>query len=70
MAAAGVVPTRENRADSIAERHILGVIGKGAVVLLLAAKSWRYEPAVKDGKPVKFKKVLAMSVNPQNPTSR
>jgi hypothetical protein len=34
-------------------------------VLLLAAKAWRYEPAVKDGKPVKFKKVLAISVNPQ-----
>jgi len=38
--------------------------------LLHAAKAWRYEPAVKDGKPVKFKKVLSISVNFGAPASR
>jgi tetratricopeptide (TPR) repeat protein len=38
--------------------------------LLHAAKLWRYEPALKDGKPVKFKKVLSINVNFGAPGSR
>jgi hypothetical protein len=38
--------------------------------LLHAAKGWRYEPALKDGKPVKFKKVLLINVNFGAPASR
>ena len=38
--------------------------------LLHAAKGWRYEPALKDGKPVKFKKILSINVNFGAPASR
>jgi TonB family protein len=31
-------------------------------VLLRAAREWTYEPALKDGQPVKFRKVLAINV--------
>jgi hypothetical protein len=36
------------------------------VELLIAAKKWRYEPALKDGVPVKFKRFLAISVDPKS----
>jgi TonB family protein len=38
--------------------------------LLEAAKGWRYEPALKEGKPVKFKRFLAIRVDPRGPRSR
>jgi TonB family protein len=38
--------------------------------LLHAARGWRYEPALKDGKPVKFKRVLAINVDLRVPSSR
>lgn len=38
--------------------------------LLQAAKGWRYEPALKDGKPVKFRRVLAINVDLRVPLSR
>ena len=33
--------------------------------LLEAARKWRYTPAVKDGRPVKFKRVLAIKIDPK-----
>ena len=33
-------------------------------LLIKAAKSWRYQPAIKDGRPVKFRRVLDISVDP------
>jgi tetratricopeptide (TPR) repeat protein len=33
-------------------------------LLIRAARSWRYQPATKDGKPVKFRRVLDISVDP------
>ena len=33
-------------------------------LLIKAAKSWRYQPALKDGRPVKFRRVLDISVDP------
>jgi hypothetical protein len=40
-------------------------------VLLQAAKRWRYRPALKDGKPVKFRRVLDVSIDPKlKPASR
>src|SRR5688572_4447461 len=38
--------------------------------LLVAAKKWRYEPALKDGKPVKFKRFLVINVDPKSQSSR
>ena len=38
--------------------------------LLHAARGWRYEPALKDGKPVKFKRVLAIKFDLRVPSSR
>jgi hypothetical protein len=38
--------------------------------LLHATRGWRYQPALKDGKPVKFKRVLAINVDLRVPTSR
>jgi hypothetical protein len=38
--------------------------------LLVAAKKWRYEPALKDGKPVKFKRFLVINVDPKSQVSR
>jgi hypothetical protein len=40
------------------------------VMLLRAARGWRYEPALKDGKPVKFRRVLAINVDLTKPRSR
>ena len=39
-------------------------------VLLHAARGWRYEPALREGKPVKFKRVLAIKLNLGAPRSR
>ena len=38
--------------------------------LLNAARGWRYEPALKDGKPVKFKRVLVINVDLNKPRSQ
>lgn len=38
--------------------------------LLIAAKKWRYEPALKDGKPVKFRRFLVVNVDPTSQRSR
>ncbi len=38
--------------------------------LLQAAKKWRYQPAVKDGKPVKFRRVLDINIDPKMQLSR
>jgi hypothetical protein len=32
------------------------------LVLLQAAKRWQYQPAVREGKPVKFKRVLVINI--------
>ena len=32
--------------------------------LIDAARKWRYQPAIRDGKPVKFKRVLDINVDP------
>jgi hypothetical protein len=32
---------------------------------LKAAQTWRYVPAVADGKPVKYRKVVAVTVKPR-----
>jgi tetratricopeptide (TPR) repeat protein len=34
-------------------------------VLIQAAKSWRYSPALKNGNPVKFKRVLVLNIDPR-----
>lgn len=34
-------------------------------VLVQAARKWRYQPAVKDGKPVKFRRVLDINIDPK-----
>ena len=34
-------------------------------MLLEAARKWRYTPALKDGRPVKFKRVLAIRIDPK-----
>ena len=34
------------------------------LVLLAAAKQWQYQPAVRDGKPVKFKRTLVINIDP------
>ena len=34
--------------------------------LLHAAKRWRYQPATRNGKPVKFVRTLAISVDPKS----
>ena len=38
--------------------------------LLQAAKLWRYEPAMKDGKPVKFRRLLAINIEPNASVAR
>jgi TonB family protein len=38
--------------------------------LLHATRGWRYQPALKDGKPVKFKRVMAIRIDLRVPTSR
>jgi len=38
--------------------------------LVQAARKWRYQPGRKDGKPVKFKRVLDINVDPKMPLSR
>jgi tetratricopeptide (TPR) repeat protein len=40
------------------------------LALLSAAKRWRYEPAQKAGKPVKFKRVLVLNIDPSTLRSR
>jgi hypothetical protein len=40
------------------------------VELMIAAKKWRYEPALKDGKPVKFKRFLMISVDTKSRAAR
>jgi tetratricopeptide (TPR) repeat protein len=40
------------------------------LVLLQAAKRWQYQPAVREGKPVKFKRTLAISIDPGAPRPR
>jgi tetratricopeptide (TPR) repeat protein len=40
------------------------------LALVEAAKQWRYEPARRAGKPVKFKRVLVLNVNPSAVRSR
>jgi len=39
-------------------------------LLLQAAKKWRYQPAIKDGKPVKYLRVLEINVDPKAPAPR
>ena len=34
------------------------------LVLLSAAKRWQYQPAVREGKPVKFKRTLVINIDP------
>jgi tetratricopeptide (TPR) repeat protein len=38
--------------------------------LLQAAKGWRYEPALRAGRPVKFKRVLAINIDPSTLRAR
>ena len=38
--------------------------------LLFLAKKWRYEPALKQGKPVRFKRVLVIKVDPRTQRPR
>jgi hypothetical protein len=40
------------------------------VELMIAARTWRYQPALKDGKPVKFKRFLMISVDPKSRAAR
>ena len=40
------------------------------VELMIAAKKWRYKPALKDGKPVKFKRFLTINVDPKSRAAR
>jgi hypothetical protein len=35
-------------------------------VLLQAARKWRYQPAMRDGKPVKFRRLLDLNIDPKN----
>ena len=35
------------------------------VVLIQAARKWRYSPALKDGTPVKFKRILVLNIDPR-----
>jgi hypothetical protein len=39
-------------------------------VLLQAARKWRYQPALKDGKPVKFRRLLDLNIDPKNQLAR
>ena len=38
--------------------------------LVQAARKWRYQPAVKDGKPVKFRRVLDINIDPKMQLAR
>ena len=38
--------------------------------LVQAAKKWRYQPAVKDGKPVKFRRILDINIDPKMQLAR
>ena len=39
-------------------------------LLMQAAKKWRYSPALKDGNPVKFKRILVLNIDPRAQRSR
>jgi hypothetical protein len=39
-------------------------------VLVQAARKWRYQPAMKDGKPVKFRRLLEINIDPKNQLAR
>lgn len=40
------------------------------LALLQAAKQWHYKPAVRQGKPVKFKRILVININPNTQRPR
>ena len=40
------------------------------LALLQAAKQWHYQPAVRQGKPVKFKRILVININPSTQRPR
>lgn len=40
------------------------------LTLLQAAKRWRYQPAVRQGKPVKFKRILVINIDPSTQRPR
>jgi TonB family protein len=55
------------RVESVALRQSLNRIYDA--LLVEAAKAWRYKPAVKEGQPVKFRKLVEI-VSPVRPAAR